>query len=266
MSNVLATLGMAHSGTNLLKNMFNYLFNEQNKYPYRYTYCGHAETKNNHLRMNVNTLDSRGELLTVIFNYRNEFDRELSSIIRRHFKDKKGADEPSSKIDISQYQNDVADIVTDLLNDRNKLSFIYNKYLRILEIKKELEDKCNSLGTTCTVMPYEGFYENFDYIFDKLLRFNIKVSKNDIAVVKKRFSANHNYRISRSGSKTDVMNKFGLLSNHVSHTKGEPYFWTKFINLNTLLLSTSEENKTMFLQLIKNHPHINLQKAFSNGS
>lgn len=260
MKPVLVTLGMAHSGTNLLKNMFNDLFNKQNKYPCSYTYLGHAETKNGYLDMNVNVLDNiHGRILTVIFNYRNEFDRNLSSVIRRHFKDRKGADQGGKKVDILEHKDEIGDIVVDLLNDTDTLNQVHTKYGRVLAIKDKLTKKCKTLNTSCTVLTYEGFYENFDYIFDNLKRFNIQVSAPDLKSMKFKHSANSAYNISRSGTKEDVMKRYGLLSNHVSHSKGEPYFWTKFIDFDAVFKSLPDENKELLKKLTENHPHSNLR-------
>jgi hypothetical protein len=260
---IIATMGLTNSGTNLLKNVLIELLNLQNKYPYKYQYFPHAGMrKKGHegtLYFDVEVLNRFSKDLSyVIFNHRNGFDRRLSGLVRGIFKDRKGAAPSGKDINIDDYKSEIATIVIKLINNTTELRNMLNGYKQGAVLKKRLENKCSALGATCVGMMYEQFYENFDFIFGEIKKMGVSVSDEDRDRISKKYSIDNVFKLVRSGSQKAIHKKHRLLANHVSQTKGEPYYWTRFINFEDELSKLSAEDRDLFIKIVEDYPHDNL--------
>jgi hypothetical protein len=261
MRKIIVTLGIAHSGTNVIKNIFLDLFHHKNKYrPYEYRYLGHNKAKDGKLWLDVEPLNRfKSNMLTTVFNYRNEFDRRLSSDVRRMMGDGKGRPPSDKSINIDDYKDKIATRVTELLTDTQEMRKTRDRCNEVLDAKKAVILKCRELGAKPICLAYEEFYENFDHIFDRLGLLGVKIDKQDRKLMKQKHSAESVFKISRSEKDARTVHQtHNLLSNHVSHTKGEPYFWTKLMDFESLFNSLPAENQDYFREIVTGHPHKNL--------
>jgi len=260
MNNIIATFGIAHSGTNLLKKIFIDLFNNDN-YNYNYRYLGHNINKNGKVFLEINNLNIPN-LFVGIFNYRNEFDRQFSYIQRSITGGLKGFEVTDVNLKIEKYKDQIANKVIKLLNDTEYMINVKNAYNDILYAKRSFIKKCKQINVNYICLEYEKFYENFDYIFDNLKDFGINIDQDDKNRVSLLYSVENIFKISRSGGNSDVIRKkYNLLSNHVSYSKGEPYFWTKFLDFEQVFKSLPQKNKECFRYVTKNHPYKSLIKV-----
>lgn len=260
MKTKIAQLGIAHSGTNLIKNIFLDLF-KNNKYkPYKYYHRGHNKNTNGKLWMDVDCLNDLGNnLLAVLFNYRNEFDRRFSTSVRGMMSDKKGSVPSDASISIEDYKDEIVCEVEKLLKNTWEMEKIKNKYDDVLNAKKDVILKCRHFNATPIILEYERFYENFDYIFNSLNNVGITINEKDKRDAKSKHSAKNVFKMSRSkDSAQGVSKEYNFLSNHVSYTLGEPYYWAKFMDFNAFFKSLPSKNKQCFIDVVSNHPHKNL--------
>ncbi|KKN70799.1 hypothetical protein LCGC14_0426910 [marine sediment metagenome] len=262
MRKIIATLGIAHSGTNLIKKIFLDLFHNQKTYrPYEYHYLGHNKVKDGKLWLDVNSLNRfKSNLLTAVFNYRNEFDRRLSIDVRRILGDGcKGWPPGATDIQVKDHKDKIVARVIELLTDTKEMLKTRNRCNDVLDAKKAIILKCKELGARPMCLAYEEYYENFDHIFDKLAELNVNISNRDRSLMKTKHSAESAFKKSRGEKDARTVHvKHNLLSNHVSSYRGEPYFWTKFMDFEEVFASLPAENQTYFLEIVKDHPHKNL--------
>ena len=244
---IIGSIGMPQSGTHMLANMLGGLL--ENNPEYSYKPLIHAR------KGYVNVMPiKRRDWHAMFYYYRNQIDRVMGTIVRRHMSDRKNALEPSIKADVNDYKEFISNKIREILLSKQGLMEMHDRYSLAVMNKDLVIETCNDRNILCFIAPYERSYENLDFICDCLDKCGIKIKNKIKMSVKKKFSVDAIYDFCR----TPEAKKWRMLTNHVSHSRGEPYYWAKLFDFKEFYHSLPEENQALFKNLVKNHIHKNL--------
>lgn len=241
---------MPQSGTHMLINVLSKALEGKRRYAFKF--LGHAKAG----RVNVTPINKM-HLYAVFFYYRNQIDRVMSARTRGQMGDQKNnpyPSEPGAKVD--DYSDFIINEVKGLLSSEQSLNEMHVRYQFAQDNKKLVRDTCANRNVTYFVAPYELMYDNFEYIYSCLGRCGVKIEDRVKKKVNSECSSESAYQICR----TPRENRRYYHSNHVSHSKGEPYYWAKMFDFEEFYNSLPEKNKELIKGLVKEHPHKNLPK------
>jgi hypothetical protein len=253
---IIGTVGIAHSGCNLLKNTTEEVLHGTG---FKHIWFSHPKESTGIFKADYGMVKKRfGNLHHLFMNYRNEFDRRLQTSIRGYLGDQKGG-APSSAGGKTLTAQVVTELIEKILHSQKDVDTMESKYTQILSVIDRYRALANQGGFGFTLFTYEDIYENFDLIFDSIKKVGVPLDPKRCRDVANRRSVNNLINVCRE-EKHRTGNKilpYRMLTNHVSLTKGEPYFWQKHVDFKPIFSNLPDNSKRVFRLVTERHPHRN---------
>jgi hypothetical protein len=253
---LIGSIGMPQSGTHMLANMLGGLLNNNPEYLYK----GLTHAKAGHV--NVALIKRLDNWHAMFFYYRNQIDRVMGNLVRMHMGDRKNGQTPSAKSHVDECKEFISDKIQEILSNKRGLLEMCDRYALALNSKDLVLETCENKGIICFITPYEQAYENLDFVCERLAECGVDVDEDAKLLVRKKYSVEAVYDFCRTSKVTQRR----MLTNHVSHSRGEPYYWAKMFDFREFYNSLPQENRDLIRHLVCGHSHHNLpEELFING-